>query len=73
MFVVCIFCDIERSSDTRLCHTEIIMLQSTIRQTISGPLHCLNVHCTRTLLPILNLELDCLTFCQGLEAVSVIQ
>lgn len=44
--------------------------RSPIRAASS--LHCHNVHCIRTLLTILNLELDCLTLCQCL-VTSLIQ
>lgn len=52
--------------------TSLQSLQSLIRQTIASPLYCLNVHSTWSLLTVLILELDCLTFWQCPEALFLI-
>ena len=54
-------------------YTMSMSLQLSMRQMIPGPLHRLDIHCTLTLLAILDFEFDCLTFCQCLEAISLVQ
>lgn len=40
------------------------LLQSSVHYTIAYWLNCLDVHCTRALLTIIDFELDGLTFCE---------